>query len=104
MVLYVKTRKSPEEIERLRRLHISARGRLADGFLVERMDREGRFIIRYDYEVGQVTYHSAQDVSSIKEKVNVDDHCDGLPTRVKYLPQNPGDSIVVCEDWSGLDE
>jgi len=63
-------------------------------------------VLVYEYSVSQVTYNAAQDISTIAETVSqtvqVDGICDGLPARVKYDPQNPSDSIVVCEKWSGV--
>jgi hypothetical protein len=99
---YVRSRKTPEERERLRRLGINARGRITDGFLVEMMDREGRQVLEYEYSVAQVGYHAAQDISTRAAPEELERVCEGLPARIKYDPQNPGDSIVVCEDWSGL--
>lgn len=101
-IWYARTRKSPEERERLRRLQINARGRIAEGSLMEFLDREGQTLLVYEYSVAKVTYNAAQDISTILETVRVDGICDGLPARVKYDPQNPSDSIVVCEKWSGL--
>jgi hypothetical protein len=66
------------------------------------MDREGRQILVYEYSVAQVSYHTAQDISKLASPEELERVCEGLPVRVKYDPQNPGDSIVVCEDWSGL--
>jgi hypothetical protein len=101
-IWYARTRKSPEERERLRRLGINARGRITEGSLMEFVDREGQRLVVYEYSVAKVTYNAAQDISAILETVQVDGICDGLPARIKYDPQNPSDSIVVCEKWSGL--
>ncbi len=102
VVWYLRTRKTPEEQERLRRLGINARGRLTDGFLVEIMDREGRQILVYEYSVAQVGYRSAQDISKLASPEELQRVCEGLPARVKYDPHNPRDSIVACEGWNGL--
>jgi hypothetical protein len=69
---------------------------------MEFVDREGQRLLVYEYSVAKVTYNAAQDISTILETVRVDGICDGLPARIKYDPQNPSDSIVVCEKWSGL--
>ena len=53
----------------------------------------------YSYTVGGVEYSAAQDVSSIRE--HVPDDPAGLAT-VKYISHNPANSIVICEEWSGL--
>ncbi len=57
-------------------------------------------IIVYNYRIAGVSYECAQDVSTLA------DHVHGirtdLPIQVRYAPQNPGNSIVVAESWSGL--
>ena len=55
----------------------------------------------YEYSVSQVTYNAGQDLSTLPD-IRLEPPCEGLPARVKYDPQNPSDSIVVCEKWSGL--
>jgi hypothetical protein len=100
---YRRGRKSPEERERLRRMYLHSRGRLADGKLVDLLERDGRRLVSYEYSVSQVTYSASQDISALRGVFGIEGHCEGLPTRVKYDPQNPVDSIVVCEVWNGLD-
>ncbi len=104
-VIILRRRKSPAEIERERRNLLNARGRLAEGALVQSMTRDGRRLVLFQYSVGQVSYSAAQDISDIGglgKTLTFDGVCEGLPTRVKYDPQNPGNSIVVCESWNGL--
>jgi len=52
----------------------------------------------YEFTVGGQTYQAASP--------NVDDGwCDltiGDPIRLTYDPRNPANSIVLCEEWSGL--
>jgi hypothetical protein len=57
-------------------------------------------IIIYNYRIAGVTYECAQDVSTLAEYVH--DIRTDLPIQVRYAPQNPGNSIVVAESWSGL--
>jgi hypothetical protein len=96
-----KRRKTPEELERERRLALAQRGRIAEGTILGLRKHERGRVVLYEYSVSQVTYNAGQDLSTLPE-VRLEPPCEGLPARVKYDPQNPGDSIVVCEKWSGL--
>ena len=98
----LKRRKTPEEKERARRLKINARGRITDGSLVQQVEQEGRRLLCFQYSVAQVTYNAAQDITTLSHVIRLEGICDGLPARVKYDPQNPSNSIVICETWSGL--
>ena len=102
LTLALRRRQTPEEKERERRLHLSDRGRLAEGSVMQLTAEKGRRLLCYQYSVAQVTYNAVQDITSLLQLVNLDSLCEGLPTRVKYDPQNPGDSIVVGETWNGL--
>jgi hypothetical protein len=57
-------------------------------------------IIVYNYRIAGVTYECAQDVTTLAEYVH--GIRTDLPVQVRYLPQNPANSIVVAESWSGL--
>ncbi len=57
-------------------------------------------IIVYNYRIAGVTYECAQDVTALAEYVH--GIRTDLPIQVRYLPQNPANSIVVAESWSGL--
>ncbi len=96
-------RKAPHELERERRLQINAKGRIAEGSLVQVVQSgTGGRLLCYQYTVAGVTYNAAQDITALRHIVRLDGVCEGVPARVKYDPQNPSDSIVVCEAWSGL--
>ncbi|MCU1323110.1 MAG: hypothetical protein JWM43_2759 [Acidobacteriaceae bacterium] len=119
---YVLTRRKPtaEEIERDRRQYLAAGGRITDGSITETqwltsvtpstndtdsvspsaISFETPAILVYRYVIAGVTYECAQDVSTLAEfvqHVRVD-----LPIQVRFDPRNPGNSIVVAEDWTGL--
>ncbi|CAN5776135.1 hypothetical protein BH10ACI4_BH10ACI4_34720 [soil metagenome] len=119
---YVLTRRKPtaEEIERARRERLAAGGRITDGSITETqwltsatpkteeadsglpLDilSETPAILVYRYVIAGVTYECAQDVSTLADfvqHVRVD-----LPIQVRFDPRNPGNSIVVAEDWTGL--
>lgn len=96
--------KSPEEIERLRRLEVNRVGRITSGEIVDYLERaaagkESRVVV-YRYEVAGVTYEAAQEIAGVAELPA--SGVDGLSSRVKYDPQKPMNSIIVCEQWSGF--
>jgi uncharacterized protein DUF3592 len=100
-------RQTPEQLERLRRLNISARGRLTDGTVLEVRhedggDRSARQVVVYSYDVSGVEYHCAQDLTALSSLLDLRDCCLGDTTSVKYDPRSPGDSIVAAEGWCGL--
>ncbi|MGH9521666.1 MAG: DUF3592 domain-containing protein [Terriglobales bacterium] len=100
-------RKSPEQIERERRQRLCLRGRICDGNVLDVQEVEvdgvgtSQFII-YSYEIGGVSYQASQDITHLRHFVDVNSCKLGLPTSVRYNPQNPGDSIVIAEEWKGL--
>ncbi len=115
---YLLTRRKPtaEEIERERRELLARSGRITDGQIMDTMITEARNaseistqadrpiptpqIIVYNYRIAGVTYECAQDVTALAEHVH--GIRTDLPVQVRYLPQNPANSIVVAESWSGL--
>lgn len=95
---YGRTRPTPEEIERRRRLAVSRTGKLGVG---EILDMEGSLIL-YSYVVAGVHYSNSQDVSSLEallpaERMQIPGH-----VGIKFNPRIPANSIVICEEWSGL--
>lgn len=91
-------RLTPAEKERRRRTALNANRRTVEGFITE----AGPELIHFQYELSGVTYFASQDVSGLAGLLPAD------PTRligsasVKFDPRNPANSIVLCEDWSGL--
>ncbi len=95
---FLRPRVTSEELERRRRLTVNGRGKLNDGEIV---DFEGAAIV-YSYTVGGVGYTAAQDVMSL-EGLLPSNHMSMIgPALVKFDPRNPANSIVLCEEWSGL--
>lgn len=102
---YLRRRKSPEEIERLRREYLVVHGRIIDGTVLDLTDAQNPGdprILQYQYEIAGVVYECGQDVTPVMQQVVVDGSCLGMPASVRYDTQNPGNSIVVAETWSGL--
>ena len=100
-------RKSPEERERERRLYLSQHGRITDGTVldVQEVSANGsgpRQMVIYRYDVGGVSYEASQDVTHLRQFIDIHSCKLGLPASIKYDPQNPGDSIVISEAWKGL--
>lgn len=99
--------KGPDEVERERRAWLDRIGRITDGTVidVQEMQPDGRklatFLI-FQYDVAGVSYEASQDVTYLRQLINLHSCRLGLPTSVRYDPQNPGNSIVVSERWMGL--
>ncbi|MGZ4787183.1 MAG: LPXTG cell wall anchor domain-containing protein [Terriglobales bacterium] len=102
-----KRRKTPEQLERERRLRISVHGRIIDGTIIDAQevandDHAPVQLLIYRYDVSGVSYEASQDITHLRQFVDIHTCKIGLPSSVKYDPQNPGDSIVISEQWSGL--
>jgi len=53
--------------------------------------------------VAGLTYTASQDISQLREMIPADSHrLIGRPASLKYSSQNPANSILLCEAWSGL--
>ena len=103
-----KSRKSPDQKERERRTRISVGGRITDGTVIDVHEVEPTpehpesQLVVYQYDVAGVSYECSQDVTWLRHLVDLHSCRLGLPTSVKYDPRNPGNSIVIAEDWTGL--
>ena len=100
-------RKTPEQLERERRERINQIGRITDGTVIDvsEVNENGRGAMQlliYNYDVRGVSYEASQDITHLRQFVDLHSCRIGLPTSVKYDPQNPGNSIIVSERWSGL--
>jgi len=111
-VLYAwatRRRKTADDRERERREGISLNGRITDGTVIDTHEiagddngNLGAQLVIYTYDVSGVTYEASQDVTTLRPYVDLHACRIGLPASVKYDPQNPGNSIVIAEGWSGL--
>ncbi len=100
-------RKTPEQRERERRLHLNDIGRITDGTVIDvsevTADSRGSLqLLIYQYDVAGVTYECSQDVTLLRHTIDLHSCRLGVAASIKYDPQNPGNSIVVAEGWSGL--
>lgn len=100
-------RKSPQQRESERRERLNQVGRITDGTVVDvsELNENGRGAMQlliYNYDVRGVSYEASQDITHLRQFVDLHSCRIGVPTSVKYDPQNPGNSIIVSERWSGL--
>jgi hypothetical protein len=91
-------RSTPEKRERRRRLHIHATGRLGDALVTEADEN----LLYYSYSVRGVQYTASQDVGTLRDRLPFDLNRLIGPCSLKYASNNPANSILLCEEWSGL--
>jgi len=99
--------KSAQELERERRQWLDRVGRITDGTVIDVQelqadDQKSSTLLIYQYDVAGVSYEASQDVTYLRQFINLHSCRLGLPTSVRYDPQNPGNSMVVSERWMGL--
>jgi hypothetical protein len=107
-------RKTPAERERERRLWLAGNGRIIDGTIIDVCELPDAHhpkkkssagpaqMLIFHYDVAGVTYEASQDVTLLHDYVDPKNCRIGVPASVRYDPQNPGNSIVVAETWTGL--
>lgn len=101
-------RPSADELERQRRLHVHAVGRLASGEILEMIpapleaQENAAPTLVYQYSTHGVTYQASQALHLIEASFDPASWIPGWPVQVKYDPAQPGNSIVACEHWNGL--
>ena len=99
--------KGPDEMERQRREWLDRVGRITDGTVIDVQEiqanaHKSTTLLIFQYDVAGVSYEASQDVTYLRQLINLHSCRLGLPTSVRYDPQNPGNSIVVSERWMGL--
>jgi hypothetical protein len=91
---------APDELERRRRLTIYREGKMGDGEII---DVETAVVsIVFSYSVAGVVYTASQDAAALRSMLPQDLMTMVGPVSIKFDPRNPANSIVLCEDWSGL--
>ena len=91
-------RPTAEELERQRRLAVNRAGKMADGMILDVRDTA----IEYSYDVRGVEYIAIQDVAALQDRLPEPRISIAGPVGVKFVPRNPANSIVLCEEWSGI--
>ena len=120
------------ELERQRRAYLNRIGRIVEGQVLEIVDHghapasgktgakpdgkhaglfTGRHagraslsqkLLYYTYSISGVTYETAQDITGFEERLHLTRVAAGQIASVKYDPSNPSNSILLADDWSGL--
>jgi hypothetical protein len=99
--------KTADDLERERRDWLSTIGRITDGTVIDVQEIDGptkrpATMLIYQYDVAGVSYEASQDVTYLRQWINLHSCRLGLPTSVKYDSRNPGNSMVISEGWMGL--
>ena len=93
-----RSRVSPDEIERRRRLMLLAKGKMGDASLLDFREN----LLVYSYAVRGVEYTASQDISKLRPFLPDDVASLAGHVSVRYDARNPANSIVLAEEWSGL--
>ena len=103
-----KPKRSGDLMEYERRTDLTRGGRIIEGTVIdvheldETPDQRQMILLIYTYDVAGVSYEASQDVTHLRQFIDLYSCRLGLHASVKYDPHNPGDSIVISETWSGL--
>jgi hypothetical protein len=112
------------EVERQRRAYLNRVGRIVEGQVLEVVNHPGgatdakrpgvfgkrsagvpngaQKLLYYTYSISGVTYETAQDITGLEEQAHLSSVIAGQHASVKYDPSNPSNSILLADDWSGL--
>lgn len=97
---YLRRRPTAEELERRRRGTLHRLGKMGDGEIID-VETASALIV-YSYSVAGVIYTASQDMVALQSFLPQDAMTMVGPVSVKFDPRNPANSMVLCEDWSGL--
>jgi hypothetical protein len=89
---------NPEKRERKRRLDVHRHGRLGDAVITEANED----LLYYSYSVRGVQYEASQEITALRHLLPVEPERLIGPASLKYSSKNPANSILICEEWSGL--
>jgi hypothetical protein len=99
VLVVLRLRRPPKDKEKIRRFEVNSTGRLGDATITDIVDD----VIFYEYSVGGLTYTASQDISQLREMIPAESYrLIGRAASLKYSSNNPANSILLCEDWSGL--
>lgn len=96
--LVLNSRQTAAQREQRRRLAVNRAGRMGDATIVDVRD----CVLYYSYEVRGVAYTTSQDATDFKNQLPAETSVLVGPVGLKYKSGNPANSILVCEEWSGL--
>jgi hypothetical protein len=98
ILIVIRVHGTPEKREQKRRQLVNRLGRLGDALITEATETA----LYYSYSIRGVQYAASQDISALRDRLPGDpDRLIGIVS-LKYTPNNPANSILICEDWSGL--
>ena len=100
-------RPTPEELELARRQFLVQSGRIVDGMLLDVCEIDGAdgrklTMLLFSYRIGGVDYECSQDITLLRNLVDLGQIRAGFPCSVRYQPGNPQNSIVFAENWTGM--
>jgi len=95
---FSRMRRNPKDKEMRRRIQVNQEGRLGAATITDVHEST----IFYEYSVRGVLYTASQDVQKLREQIPTDLERLIGPVSLKYSPRNPANSIILCENWSGL--
>jgi hypothetical protein len=100
-------RPTAEELELARRQLLVQNGRIVDGMLLDvcEIDAAGDCkltMLLFSYRIGGVDYECSQDITTLRNLLDLMQIRAGFPCSVRYQPGNPQNSIVFAENWSGM--
>jgi hypothetical protein len=93
-----RSRRDPRERERRRLAAVNRLGRMGDGYIVDVSEQS----LYYTYSVWGVEYTASQDITELRDLLPENLESMIGPVTLKFLPANPGNSIVVSENWFGI--
>src|SRR5579871_1277049 len=96
--MWMRRRPSPEKLERKRRAALHATGRIGDAVITEASGD----VLFYTYTIRGVQYLASQDVTFFRDRLPADLERVAGPAGMKYAIANPINSMVICEEWTGL--
>ena len=96
--LGLKLRTTPAKREQKRRLLLHQQGRLGDAIVTD----ADSSLLYYSYSVQGVHYTASQEIEALRDSLPQDLGRVVGSARVKYSLRNPANSIIVCEEWSGI--
>jgi hypothetical protein len=98
--IVLRRRGTPEKRERQRRLAVHHHGRIGDAMINEATGDA----LYYSYSVGGVQYEASQDITALRDLLPAEPERLIGWSGMKYSSNNPANSILICEEWSGLRE
>ncbi len=98
VAILFRVRRDPNEREKRRRLAVAQRGRMGEAMVTDVNESN----LHYTYSIAGVAYNTAQDVAALRPLLPEDLATLIGNAHMKYMVNNPENSIIISELWSGL--